>query len=262
MKTPAENLCDRSWRVRNSAWLLGPILSVGLLTWASLWYVSGKTGRADWRRATGAFGVAGAVSLAAIQLLSDGKKGTSTPGDTVGGLIMMAVWISGMVYCVRANRPWLIWKAHHSGTAAWYATAAAPPTPSPNPSGPSVDDVLLGPASTAWVPPPPPPFRPPPPPNAAMSSAAASTGPIDVNRSTAAELSALLGLAPGAAQRVVAERTRVGGFTDVDQLMTVGGVPPHIFVGIRDRITLSPATLPPKASQAAQPPGRGRRLDL
>ncbi|QXC59909.1 helix-hairpin-helix domain-containing protein [Aquihabitans sp. G128] len=261
MNTPAENLCDRSWRVRNSAWLLGPILSVGLLTWASLWYVSRKTGRADWRRATQAFGVAGAVLFVSILTLGDGKKGTSTPGDTVGALIMMVVWISSIAYCVRANRPWLIWRAHHTGDAAWYATAAATPTPPPNPSGPSVDDVLLGSASTAWAPPPPPPplLRPPPPRDAATTSAASPAGPIDANRSNAADLSVQLGLAPEAAQRLVAERTRIGGFTHVDQLMTVGGVPPHVFAGIRNRITLSPAAPPPPK---AAPSGRGRRLDL
>jgi hypothetical protein len=56
---------------------------------------------------------------------------------------------------------------------------------------------------------------------------------------------------------VIVERDRLGGFTTPDQLMTAGGVPPHVYAGIRDRLVVREAR-----PTSGRPPTRGRRLEL
>ena len=70
---------------------------------------------------------------------------------------------------------------------------------------------------------------------------------------TAADIQSSLGLAPEVADRIVSERVRLGGFADPEQLMTEVGMPPHVYAGIRDRVT---------ASRSSSRRGTGRKLDL
>jgi DNA uptake protein ComE-like DNA-binding protein len=90
---------------------------------------------------------------------------------------------------------------------------------------------------------------PPPPPSVA--------DPIDVNAASTHDLTTRLGLAAEVASAVIAERDRIGGFTTRDQLMTVAGVPPHVYAGIRDQVVVRGAP-----AGGDRPPTRGRRLEF
>ena len=66
------------------------------------------------------------------------------------------------------------------------------------------------------------------------------TGPIDLNRASAAELTRLPGIGPVLAARIVAARDSDGPFTSVDELRRVNGVGPSKLAAFRDRLMVSP----------------------
>lgn len=277
MTTPAERLCSRSWRLRNSLWIAPVILLAGIATWASFLYIGLKAKRKSWLIAAGVFGVGAIVTMTLIQSYSDGVKGTSSAGENASGWVTVLLWLGGIAYAVKSNREWLKWKAHAQPSASWYAPGSEPAAV---PAGePTVDDLLLGRTSTPPAPPPPPPWAAqipgapeasgdeaqPPPSSAPVAGDPAPTTSrgttesgrlVDLNAASAGALEAGLGLDRALAEKVVTERARLGRFTDVEQLMTVAGVEPHVFAGIRHRATIGDAPRP------SGPAARGRRLDL
>ncbi len=62
--------------------------------------------------------------------------------------------------------------------------------------------------------------------------------PLDLNRATAEELTALPGVGPVLAGRVVAYRDSVGGFRAVDELLAVKGIGPATLARFRDRLVV------------------------
>jgi competence protein ComEA len=63
------------------------------------------------------------------------------------------------------------------------------------------------------------------------------SGPVDVNRATAAELDELPGVGPATAAAIVTERERNGPFTGVDDLDRVPGIGPSKLEALRDLVT-------------------------
>ena len=59
------------------------------------------------------------------------------------------------------------------------------------------------------------------------------TGPVDLNRATAAELDALPGIGPATAQAIVDHREANGPFASVDDLEAVRGIGPAKLEAIR-----------------------------
>lgn len=268
MTTPAERLCSRSWRLRNSLWLLPAILLLGIATWTSFLYIGIKAKRRVWLITAALYGV-GMIGIFTLSgRFGDGDKEASTGGESVVGFIIVAIWIGGIVHALITNREWLRWKAYAGSNAAWYAqTAAGVAAPAVQHQETSIDDLLLGrpsaPSTSVPPLPPPPPAAAPPGPRPQLPSPEGSTNPqpapggmLDLNLAPASELESQLGFNRDNAQRVVAERSRLGGFTAPDQLMTEAGMPPHVFASIRGRVTVSP--LP----SSSRPPTRGRRLEL
>ena len=70
----------------------------------------------------------------------------------------------------------------------------------------------------------------------AESSAAA--GRVQLNRASSAELQSLPGIGAVIAERVIEHRTKIGGFTSIDQLLEVQGIGVRTLERFRDRLML------------------------
>lgn len=67
---------------------------------------------------------------------------------------------------------------------------------------------------------------------------ATTTGPLDLNAATLAQLEELPGVGPATAQAIVEERERRGRFGSVEELLDVRGIGPAKLDGIRDLVTV------------------------
>jgi competence protein ComEA len=63
---------------------------------------------------------------------------------------------------------------------------------------------------------------------------------LEVNRASATELSALPGLGPKSAARIVERRRSAGGFRRVEDLLLVPGIGPDRFGRIRKHLSVGP----------------------
>lgn len=71
---------------------------------------------------------------------------------------------------------------------------------------------------------------------AAASCAVASSGLVNINTASAAELQTLSGIGPSMAQSIIDERTQNGVFASVDDLMRVSGIGEKKLAKIKDSI--------------------------
>jgi hypothetical protein len=232
------------WRVRNSAWILVPILSVGLLTWAAFLFVGIRAKNRKWL----IFAVMWLAILIGyyvggdvVETLPAGPVRDSVSGFL--GFVPLLQWVVGIAHVAGTNRAWLRWKANHVKTAPWHSqgTGVAPApfgSPMQAASAAQVDAALRG-TPSATAPP-------------------AQTAPVeklDLNDATAEQFKAALGLDQAWGEWLVATRTRLGRFASVDQLLTEGQVPPHLFLPAKDKFTVSrPVVVPGTRAR--------RRLDL
>jgi hypothetical protein len=76
---------------------------------------------------------------------------------------------------------------------------------------------------------------------------------VEVNSATVRQLVEVAGLDPARAERIVAQREARGGFQSVVEFAAAGGLAPHEFVRLRDRLTCAPR---PGASQPHMPQPR------
>jgi competence protein ComEA len=72
-------------------------------------------------------------------------------------------------------------------------------------------------------------------PPADTTTASAPAG-LDLNRATAGELDRLPGIGPVLAARIVAERSRRGGFRAPEDLLAVPGIGPRLYARLRSRV--------------------------
>jgi DNA uptake protein ComE-like DNA-binding protein len=280
-------LASRAWRWRNSLWLLGPVLGLGMITWASFLYVGRKARRTDWLVA----GVLYAVAAAVLFYFIDGTEGPDGESNEWTGGATVALWIAGMVHAFLSNRAWLTWRAN---AQPWYATAAqqqvgpgpgqaASPElaalgvdpnqyyaagpqfqagPPPAPTFPMRPQGFQPPTPSAGFPPPmthagflpptPQPFQPPMP-------GAGPQAPVrlDVNSASEQQLSQLPGLTPERVHRAVQARSGRGGFGSVQEFADAAGLAPHEHARIRELVQCSapPSRTPPRN-------GSGRIVDF
>jgi len=239
--TPEEKLCSRWWRIRNSAWVLISILSLGMLTWAGFLYVGIRARRRAWLIAAGAFllfFIAYVVSTGFVDVGTKEDPIRTPLTSAIGGAVLIN-WVAGVVLSLVANRKWLIWRAHHV-KSPWYASSSAE-TAGPSSEEARVDDqveaALRSPKAIATI-------------ETPTFSAA-----VDINTASAAEL-ASTGIDLEWATHIVQARAKHGAFANVDQLMTTAEMPPHYFVKFRDKLTVTPR------GAESPSPGRGRRLDI
>ena len=247
--TPEEKLCSRMWRLRNSAWVLFSILSVGYLNWAGFLFVGMKSRNKTWLIWAAGFGVIAIGLFVATGSINVGTK--TAPIHSLAGDIlewtMFANWVGGAVYSFVVNRKWLMWRAHNVNKK-WYAQQVTPaPAAAPIQAGPDALDAALRhpvPAQTVAS-------------GQPLAQAASSPGAaVEINTASSIDLQRDLGLDPFTADRIVGTRSRLQGFTSPDQLLSAAGVPPHIYISFRDRIVVTPPR------DMASPDGvMGRRLD-
>ncbi len=260
--TPEEKLCSRSWRLKNSLWVLPCILGAGVINWTSYLYIGIKSKRRSWLIWAGVWG---AWFILAMFLPTGSKGEESTTAESIAGGALAIAWIAGIIQALVINRQWLKWRAA-SGTTPWYSSGtAAPPTTAPSLPGVAgaqhMDRTLLNPASPPLPPPYPPPPAVPLPATAAHQSAGTHQATVDINVAGPADLQALLGLPADVSERIVAERSRQGRFTSPDQLLSSGSIPPHLFAQVADRLVAGSST-PGSVSEGTPPTSGGRRLDL
>ena len=70
----------------------------------------------------------------------------------------------------------------------------------------------------------------------ATPSAGSSSGLVNINTASAAELQTLSGIGPSMAQSIIDERTKNGAFASVDDLMRVSGIGEKKLAKIKDCI--------------------------
>ncbi len=77
--------------------------------------------------------------------------------------------------------------------------------------------------------------------------------PIDINRATAAELQHLPRIGPAMAQRILAERERLGAFKTVDDLLLVRGIGEKTLETLRALVTVEAGPPPPDSLESDLP---------
>jgi hypothetical protein len=232
------------WRVRNSAWILVPILSIGLLTWAAFLFVGIRARNRKWL-------IFAAMWLAILIGYYVGSDVVETlPASPVRDganeilrFIPLLQWVVGSAHVAGTNRSWLRWKASTLDAVPWHSQGTGV---APSPFGSPLQV-----ASDAQV-------------DAALSGGLGVTAPpvqaapverLDLNEATAEQFTAALGLDQAWGEWLVATRTRIGRFSSVDQLLTEGQVPPHLFLPAKDRFIVNkPVSVPGTRFR--------RRLDL
>lgn len=78
------------------------------------------------------------------------------------------------------------------------------------------------------------------PPNAGDAPPASTTGKININTATAAELERLPKIGPSIAQRIVEYRDAHGPFARIEDLQKVKGIGPATYAALKDSITVEP----------------------
>jgi hypothetical protein len=104
LRASPEHHVSWRWRLRHSLWLLVPVLSVGILTWAAFLYVGVRGRRPSWWIA----GIVYAVALLAVFVLDE--TSARQPNEYVsgwGGALLLAIWVAGSLHAVIINGEWL-----------------------------------------------------------------------------------------------------------------------------------------------------------
>lgn len=249
---------DPKWRLRHSAWLLAPILGLGVFGCIGFVYIAVRTrNRRLWKIAAIYSGVSVllAVSLSTVSAAS--------AMNSINGLLVIALWIGGTIHAVILNREYLTWRAT---SRPWYANATVP-----NPATPYEQQERAAPPlqhlgmDTQQY------FAPTPTPSPTPTNTAAAvntrptpspgpTGPIDVNNADEAALAKVPGLDSQWARHIVAVRSSRRGFASLADFTEAVGIQPHHLIRVQNHITFSP--IRPPEGQHQSRPTRGRIVDI
>ncbi|MEZ5421450.1 MAG: helix-hairpin-helix domain-containing protein [Vicinamibacterales bacterium] len=83
----------------------------------------------------------------------------------------------------------------------------------------------------------------------APAKPAAAPSVVNLNQATAAQLEALPGIGPRAAQRIIEYRTKNGAFKKVEDLMKIQGIGERSFLRLRPLVSVGSAKGDAKAQQ-------------
>jgi competence protein ComEA len=78
-------------------------------------------------------------------------------------------------------------------------------------------------------------------PRRAPAAKASTSGPVNLNTATLAQLEGLPGIGKSTAERILEYREKSGGFKKIEDLMNVRGVGEKSFLKLKPLITVSPA---------------------
>jgi competence ComEA-like helix-hairpin-helix protein len=78
--------------------------------------------------------------------------------------------------------------------------------------------------------------------------------PMDLNRASAAELTLIPGVGPKLAERIVAERTRRGGFAELEELRAVRGIGPKTWERVRPFVEVRALRTGRASTTGSRPP--------
>lgn len=220
LQTPEERLCSRSWRLRNSSWLLWSILSIGILTGIGFLLHAIASKRKS------LFIMAGvwlAVAAAYIALSSNIDTGTkenpveSTEASFVSGFLFFT-WVGGVTNSIVMNRSWLRWKAHKPNGQPWYSNSEAS-TSNNLKRGATEQSKVVDAFALAGV----------------TSGNDRTESALNINSADLESLTAL-GLDSASASKLLDARDASGPFSDTDDLLKRSGVSPHFLLGLGDQI--------------------------
>lgn len=224
MTTADELLSNPGWRRRNSLWILWSLATAGVLSCVGFLY-TGIRMREPVRITIGFVGA----------LLTSATLATMAPEGEPQSLLNTILvnmtpfwWIGTSITAFLMNRRWLIWKANQP--PKWPTAPASPTQQSQQFAAP--------PTSYAQ----PQAFAAPLPGATAGSTQLGYASLLDLNSASREQLLALPGINAEWADYLVALRGRLGGFGDKNEIVIDGKMPPHMYLQIRDLVTVTPRT--------------------
>lgn len=280
-QTPEEKLCSRSWRIRNSGWVLTSILSAGFLTWTGFLYTGLKSKNRRFLIAAAGWGAWMLINIVWSNNVPSPEKGQ--PGTAASDLyssFLVIGYIASIIHQCVWNKQWLRWRAHYR---PWYTSASSSVA---NPSTPDLEHrigAVFGGVQTASA-------MPPkrgtqkgwgmPAPSMGQQRPANELGrwgrndtegpherqmalAVDINTSPAAELVSA-GFSRTDAERIVESRNRFGSFSTPADLVARGIIAPHVYQDLRHGVTVAMDVPPaqPAPTRGESTPRHGRRLDF
>ncbi|ALU39029.1 hypothetical protein AS188_03890 [Kocuria flava] len=270
----AQKLANGKWRLRHSAWLLAPILGLGLFSWVGFVYVAARTRKRRWWVIAAIYAGLGVL----LFVLDEAARSTGVQAFAdVGGLLLLGTWVGGVIHAFILNKEYLRWRA---SLVPWYTEGAppqAPPADLRQPGQPShsfqgIDNAAYyqpgrqapAPGPRPWTPPPPrgpAQFVPPAPASPPASRPApVQFGRVHVNTATAQDLARLPGIDEVLAQHILSVRKAQGRFRDDDDFVRSTGLQPHQYTRIAHLVTVDAPTTEQRGPRQG-PPG-GRILDI
>ena len=236
-------------RYGQGVWVVVPALFGGFFTWLSFLILGVRARRREWIVAATAYGVYSALMFFALGRPEVDADETAT---VLLGWAILVAWVGGIIH---------IGVTYQAFTRSGLAGATAPagwPSPARRrrrntaaPVEPAGDDLGLGLGNPAAdylaasqpVTTPPPASAPLPP-------------PVEANTASQRTLSRLPGVTPALARRWVDERSRRGGFRDIDDLAAALELQPHEIVRLRPRLSFTAPGTGPKRRLPGKGPGR------
>jgi hypothetical protein len=255
----------RTWKLRNSTWLLWGILSAGLFTGVGFAIIARHARWRRWWFAAAGWSIVGALIMTLVSL-TDSSKPQPPVVETLKTVAIL-VALAGIGHTIWENGRWLRWAAQNPRgrnlspprvlppprsnstsvrppSISESTTAAAPPTTAPIPEhqdksarlGLDRSDFFAD-RQSAVIQPSLPPLQP------SQSRPPASLQPLDVNAADATQLATLPGFTIARANAAL-ELRPTAGFPSVDAFAGAARLAPHEFARVRHLLRCSPPVPP------------------
>lgn len=271
-RSPAGGATPLGWRIKNSLWLLLPILGFTCFSGFGFLYIGLRAKRPAWWIPGILYLVVGWTAFVIL-----GSLEPRTIAANTGAAVVLALWAGGILHACLINPSWLRWRAaqipwhDQSGTPHSAGPSAAHPDTAPGHGVAGAPPVYglpgRAPEYAADVPPPlPAPAQPIPPPLPPVASGPweqvptpapppATSSYLEINTATYEQLALLPGFTPERARHVLTERQARHGFGSLEEFAAAAGLTPHELEQLRHLLVCAP---PWSAPPAGMPPGHFR----